>query len=125
MTKELNLNISERYAARALLAGFKGDLGTLAFILDDLKALAISDEEWKAAQLTKTPSDEEVAALTPEERKSVVQNWKWEDEGSEKNFTLSQEGVDFLTKDIKAKSESGEFTVADAKVLMLNKKLTA
>lgn len=125
MTKELSLNISERLAARAIFDAFKGNLSTLAVVLDDLKQIGVAPEEWTKAGLKKTPSDEELTALTPEARKTVTQVWNWNDEGSEKPVTLSQEGVDYLVKTINEKSEAGELTVRDTGALTLSKKLSA
>ena len=125
MTKELSLNISERLACRAVFDAFKGNLSTLAVILDDLKQVGVEPEEWTKAGLKKTPSDEELAALTPEARKAATQVWNWTDDGSEKPVTLSQDGVDYLVKTINEKSEAGELTVRDTGALTLSKKLTA
>jgi len=45
----IKLNISERIATLAILNGFKGNLDTLAVILEDIKQLPVNDEEWKKA----------------------------------------------------------------------------
>ena len=59
----IKLNISERIATLSILNGFKGNLDTLAIILEDIKQLPINDEEWKKAnrKITKVEHWEQIS----------------------------------------------------------------
>lgn len=123
MTKELTLNISDRYAALQLFNEFKGSTTELVALQDDIKQFVITDEEWKNAKLKKTPSDEEVALLPRESQVAVRQQWNWDNEGSEKTITVDSQTFEYLKRKIKEKSDAKEFTLADAAVVNLEKKL--
>lgn len=116
MTKELQLTIGERIAAAKLFDEFKGSITQLAAVMDDIKGISITKEEWEKAGLVKTPTNE-----------GKDESWTWEDEGSEKAFAFSQEAIDYLNAKIKEKSEANELTLSpEHKALVtLNKKLTA
>lgn len=111
-TKEVQLTIGERVEALKMFDMFKGALSAMAAVLDDVKAIAISGEDWTAANMKKT---------NPDEKGNY--SMTWDDEGSEKTIPMSQEGVDYLLGKIKEKSEAGEFTIADKAVITLEAKL--
>jgi len=48
-SKTLSLNISERLAALSILNVFKGNLDTLAIVLEDIRKFTVTDEEWEKA----------------------------------------------------------------------------
>lgn len=116
MSKELQLTIGERIAAAKIFDAFKGAITQLAAILDDVKSIVITEDEWNKAKLVKTPVEGSTTG---------AENWNWTDEGSEKTVTFSQEAVDYLRKEIKTKSEANELTLADKALITLEKKLTA
>ena len=79
--------------------------------MDDIKATVVTSEEWTKAD------------------KKVVQNengesWQWnENENTNKEITLSDEGVAYLVKIIQEKSDKNELGLADSKIIELSKKL--
>lgn len=125
--KSLTLTIGERVAAVSLLndpnTGFSKS--TLAFVLEDIKNLVMSDEDWATADLVKTPSDEAVKEMTPEEREKAQQVWKWNEEGNEKEIDLNKETVDTLVSLINKKSDAGEMKLSDGALMTLQDKLEA
>lgn len=123
MTKNVSLTIGERVAAIGILNDGKFSNSQLAVVLGDIKNIAITPEEWQEAHLTKTPTDEEVAALSQEERANVRQTWKW-DETIVKAIEIGQETVDFLHAEIKRKGDASELTIADSALLSLDTKIT-
>jgi hypothetical protein len=108
--KTLNLTIGERVKALAILDGFKGSLATLATLLEDVKNFAISEEEWTAANLVKTPQADGTVT------------WKWDDTG-EKPIEAQAATITFLKDEIKKKSDANEITLADVSLISLDKKL--
>lgn len=109
--KAVTFNISDRVAALKLFDEFKGNISALAAVFDDVKGLAVTNEEWEAAKLVKTPAGEGNEA------------WSWEDKDTEKEFTISDEGVEYLRAKIKAKSDAGELGLADKGILTLKDKI--
>lgn len=110
--KDVQLTIGERLAALKLFDEFKGGLSQMAAIFDDCKACGITDEQFTAAGMKRTPSPD---------GQQVMMNWN--EEGSEAAVSLTQEGVDYLLGKIKAKSDANEFTLADKAVMTLEAKL--
>lgn len=108
--KTIELTIGERLAATKIFDTFKGSLTTLAVLLEDVKAFAVTDEEWGAANLVKTPNPDGTS------------NWKWEDTGK-KEISVQKETVEFLKNAIKAKNDAGEITIADVALIGLDKVL--
>lgn len=108
--KTLNLTIGERIKALAILDSFKGSLATLAVLLEDVKDFAVSEEEWTAANLVKTPQADGTVT------------WKWDDVGA-KDVKAQKATVDFLLDEIKKKSDANEITLADVSLISLDKKL--
>ena len=110
--KKVILSIGERIAAIKIFDGFKGSLATLAVLLEDVKPVAVSEEDWKKAELKKTPTAD-----------GKSEQWNWKEEGQEKEVTLQKESVDYLLAEIKRKSDTGEVTLADIALISLEKKL--
>lgn len=116
--KTISATIGERVAAVGLLNAGKFSNSVLAIVLDDIKKFAVTEEEWKKANLVKTPSDEEIRNLPADTR----QTWRW-DETLTKDIELQKETVSSIVEMINAKSDAKELTVNDAAVLTLQAKL--
>ena len=111
--KALSLNISERIAALAILNAFKGSLDKVAIILEDIKQLPISEDEWKKAEKTENKNE-----------KGEITSWNWDNEkGGEKKVSFQEATVDFIRSDIKEKDTKGEFTLGDKALFTLKEKL--
>jgi hypothetical protein len=99
------------------MPGFKGKLDEIAFVMDDVKKIFITKEEWAQAEqkiitVGKTPEGNEITNIT------------WKDEvGPVKEIELSEASVKFIEKFISDKNEKGEATLGDMKFLDLSKKL--
>ena len=110
-SKVLKLNISERLAALAILNEFKGKLEEVAVVLEDIKQLPISEEEWEKAEKKENKLGDNV-------------NWTWDnDKGGDKAITLQETTVDIIRRDIKARDEKGGFSLADRSIVTLKDKL--
>lgn len=92
---------------------FKGSLSQMTSIFDDVKSNIITDEEWDAAGLVKTPKED------------GTETWNWNDKDTEKEISLSDDGAKYLTDTITAKSNAETLTLADKNLITLNQKLTA
>ena len=114
MKKTVTLTIGERLAALKIFDAFKGSVTELSTILDDVKQVAITDEEWKKAKREIIKGKNEKGEET--------QQWQWQeaDKSTWKELTLAPETVAYLTKSIKDKND---VTVADVALISLNKKL--
>lgn len=124
MSKNINATIKERLAAVGLLNAGKFNNSTLAVVLDDIKTISMTEEEWVAANLTKTPNDEEMRAIIAADPKATVdQVWNWQEVN--KDIELQAGTVDALLGIIKEKSDGNELTVSDAALLSLQAKLEA
>ena|SRR3990167_2291725 len=111
--KELSLNISERIATLAILNEFKGSLDKVAVILEDIKQLPISEEEWEKAAKTENKNED-----------GVTTSWNWDNEkGGEKSVSLQDATVDFIRSNIKERDEKGEFGLGDRALFTLKEKL--
>jgi len=134
MSKTLKLTVSERFTMLPIMEGFKGKLEDLAFILEDIKVLPITEEEWKLAEkkvlvVVKTPEGASVInkeELTPDSvRQDDNESWVWNDEkAGEKEVTLSDATITLVTKAIKEKSDKGEITLNDKVLITLLAKLS-
>lgn len=114
--KTVSLNISERVESIKILNQYKGNLDTLTIVMDDLKKLRISDEEWEKA-------GRENQELKDENGNDVVQ-FRWDnDKGGETEIILDSEVVKYLKAKIDEKNNAGEFTLADVFVRSLRDKL--
>lgn len=112
MTKEITLSLGERLASIKILNEFKGELSVLAVILEDIKKINITEEEWTNADLKK------------EKNPDGTETWKWQDtEKQEKTITIDQTVADYIAKAIDEKSKAGNITVADVALITLQKKL--
>ena len=114
--KKVKLNVSERLYAIRLLNAFKGDHETLAFILEDIKNIAIDEKDWKKA-------DRKINVEQGEDGKPIT-SWVWDDiKGGDKEIDLNDKVVEYIINDIETKNKAGEFTLQDKAVISLNKKL--
>lgn len=107
----VSLTIGERLAALKLFDAFKGGLSQLSVILEDVKKFVVTEEEWTAAGLTKTPSGD-----------GKTEQWKW-DEKEPKSIEIQKDSVDYLTSKIQEKSDAGEVSLADVALISLSAKL--
>ncbi len=121
MSKTITLSIGERVAAIKLLNVGKFSNSTLAVVLDDIKKIAMSEQEWKDAKLTKSPSDEEIKAMPKDANAEIQQTWNWTE--ADKAIELGKETVDVLLEMIKQKSEAKEMTLGDSSLVTLENKL--
>lgn len=107
-------DISERIAILGILNDFKGKLEDLAVVLEDIKKVPITDEEWVAAE----------RVIVPIEGKDEVQ-WKWnDDKGGLKALDFNTITANFIKKVIKEKSDKGEVTLKDKVFITLQAKLS-
>lgn len=113
MAKTINLTISERVGALKLFDAFKGSISTLATLLDDVKLFTVSEEEWAAANLVKTPNED-----------GSVQ-WKWDDTAEPKEIVIQDATAEYLISELTRRSEASEITLADIALVTLQAKLTA
>ncbi len=98
---KITFNISERIAALGILNGFKGNLETMAVILEDIKQLPVNDEEWKEAGKQEIKTGTEV-------------QWTWDDDkGPQKEVELQSGTTDYLKSVIKEKDDKKEITFQD------------
>lgn len=108
--KTITLTIGERVAALKIFDAFSGTMATMKSLLDDVKQLPVTEEEWTKANLVKTP----IAG--------GQEQWKW-DETVNKEVTLQGDTVDYLKTKIKEKSDGGQITMADVSLASLDEKL--
>lgn len=112
-TKNISLNISERLSALSILNGYKGNLDTLAIILEDIRKFTISDEEWKKANKEEVPNGDSVT-------------WTWDNEKAGlKDIEIEKETANFICSDIEKKDKTGEFTLQDRPYITLRDKVKA
>ncbi len=110
-TKTVSLNLSERVRAGILLNLFKGNLDDLSYILDDVKLVKVTEEEWIMAE-----RQEETLS-------NGDKQWRWTDEKvPEKAIEFQKESVDYLRKVIDEKNKAGEFGIGDEAYISLRKK---
>lgn len=118
MAKEITLSINERVALAKLLNTFNGSSTQLALVFDDMKQIAITDAEWTAADLKKTP-------VMENGQPTGAENWNWQNKPElEKTLSLSPDVVVLILNMFKTKDEKNEFTMADADLLTIKTKLT-
>lgn len=110
MTKSLSLTIGERLAAVKILNEFKGNMSDLAGLLDDVKKFVVTEEEWAAANLVKTPNGD------------GTETYKWDDV-AEKTIEIADATGVYIGKKINEKSEAGELTMQDRSSMTLADKL--
>lgn len=112
----MKFNISERLRLITIINEFKGNLDTLASLMDDVKKIRIEEEEWTKA--------ERVIETLKNEKGEDVNQWKWNDEkGGEKEIELEKETIKYLREVIEKKDKAGELTLQDVILIELNKKL--
>jgi hypothetical protein len=103
----MKLSINERILSLGILNQFKGNLDTMAKVLDDLKLIRIDEKEAK-----------EIELVTEENRIT----WKSE-KAKDREIDLSKESIEWIKKFIKEKNDKGEFTLLDKDIIELDKKL--
>ncbi len=105
--KQLELTISERIFALAILNAFKGSHEKLAYVYEDIKSLPITEEEWTKA-----------------ERVMEETSWRWSDEkGGLKSIEMHKEIAQYILDTINEKSKNEELTLQDRAALSLREKL--
>jgi hypothetical protein len=107
--KTLTLTIGERLAALKIFDAFKGSVTELVTIMDDVKQLVITPEDWTAANRVVTKTD-------------TGEQWKWDEatEATWKEVTLQAASVSYLLKSI---NEKTDVTIADIALISLSNKL--
>ena len=129
MSKKFNLTIGERYAALTIFDAFKGSISELSTILDDVKNVTITFEEWKKAGRKFLDKSGKVIAdeknIVDADGKSTVGSISWNesDKATWKDVELDKPSVDYILKTIKEKSDKNELTLADGAIISLQKKL--
>ncbi len=116
MSKKISLNISERIRVIDILNGFKGSLDKVAIVIEDIRPISITEEDWAKAERVITP------APTPDEPKRITWNWN-DDKGGLKEFDLNSVTVEFLREFIKEKNDKGGFSLQDRPFITLQEKL--
>lgn len=109
-SKTINLTIGERLAALKIFDAFEGSKAGLRALLEDVKQLPVTEDEWKEAGLIKTPAQD------------GQETWKWE-EVVNKDVTFQPETIQILVGAIKNKSDSGKMTLQDIPLSTLDTKL--
>jgi len=108
----MELNISERLFAINILNDFKGKLDKLALILEDVKQLPVTEEEWISAE--RVISDVGGGNM----------QWTWKDEkGLLKEVNLNKEVAKYIFDEIDRRSEAGEMKLTDKAAISLREKL--
>lgn len=115
--KKFKFTISERVKGLIpLLNSFKGNLDTLSSIMDDVKKIRVTDEEWTKAEMKQTTGKNE--------KGEDVTQLEWnDDKGGEKEIELEKETVRFLLETIEKKDKDGEITLNDIVLVSLRNKL--
>jgi hypothetical protein len=115
-TKTISLNISERVKVLTILNDFKGSLEKLAFVLEDIKQLVVTEEDWEKAERKIEPA--------PTREHPDQFNYTWNNEkGGEKEVNLAEVTVEYLRKVLKDKDEKGEFGLTDKPYIDIYNKL--
>lgn len=115
--KKVSLTISERVKAIEILNQYKGDLNKLSVVLEDIKKVNISEDEWKKAKGTETSRDD---------KGNFTINWSDKD-GGEKEIELDGITAEYLVGKISETGKDGGFSVSDSLIgalISLNNKLT-
>lgn len=113
MSKTFTLSIQERTVSLRLMNEVKANIETLAFLLEDAKKLAITDDEWTESKRVITTNADQSTT------------WNWDDTIVMKEVELAQQTVDALHAKIQEKSSGNELTIQDIAVIELDKKLTS
>lgn len=115
MSKTITLTIGERLAALRIFDAFKGGITELTSILDDVKKLIVTDEEWAEANKVVTKSED-----------GKTENWKWDEtnEATHKEVELDSNSIGYLQRTIKSKSDNNEIVLTDLPLISLNKKIS-
>lgn len=102
--KTYSLDFTERMRIVAILNAFKGTLADTAVVIDDLKALAATEEEAVEAKLELVPHGGAVSPQWNSVKGAAIV----------KEVSLSDTTKAFVSKWFEEKDAKGEFTLADA-----------
>ncbi len=117
--KKISLGFAEQAQLVAILNGFKGNMTDLAYALDDMKIVKITDEELKNAGAV-----DHIDPRTGMKNGAISWDTEKVDALGEKEFEVSQITVDYAKKNIEDRSKRNELTIRDAGTLALLKKLS-
>ena len=112
MEKTITLGIAERVMLVGVFNQVKGDVETLAAVIEDVKEVGLTEEE-------KT----EIGFREIKDKDGVTQSLAW-DKTPQKEIKLSEKTVKFVTKFIDEKSKEEALTLGDAPLLEIKKKLS-
>lgn len=111
MAKQLSLTLGERLASIKVLNELKMNTSDLAVVLEDVKKFSITEEDWAAANLVKTPAE------------NGTETWKWDENAPEKEIEIDSTTARLIEKSLQEKSDKNEFTIADVGAMKLLAKL--
>ena len=111
MNKTIELQITERILLLGIFNQVKGDIETLSAVLDDVKAVSMSEDEKKEVNFREVKNEE-----------GQVVSFAW-DKSEPKEITLSEKTIKFVNKFIEDKSKAQELTLADSPLLEIINKL--
>jgi hypothetical protein len=123
MSKTIKVTIGERYALLNIFDAFKGSLSETVAMMDDIKQVFISKEEWKKAGRVILGKDGQVKTDQDNLEQGDSLKWNEADEKTWKEITLQPEVVGYIQKTMKEKSDKAEFTLRDLALISLSKKL--
>lgn len=117
--KTLTLTFGEQSALLGILRGFKGDMEDLAFILDDVKLLKITDADFEAVKAVESrdPGTRQPTGMFVWDEDFALQTI------GERTFEVSDIAVTFAKKNIDERSKKAELTIRDGSTIALRKKL--
>ncbi len=110
-TKNISLTVGERNTLVSVFPSLKGDMVLTSVLLEDIKPLNVTEEEWAEAK-------RERITIEGGER------WSWTEEGSEKEIPLHVKTIEALKKYVKEKSDAGELSISDLHLINIDKKLS-
>jgi len=135
--KKADLTLKDRHLLFTILAGWKGGMDEMPFIADDVKAINITEDDWKKAKRVKfihvkikennteglvneAEFDKEKMELTGKEG-----YWTW-DETKIKPISveISDASAKYLKKILDEKSSKGELVLNDKQYIDLLKKIS-
>ena len=115
---KVKLNISERIFALGILNAFKGKMETMATIMDDIKAVTISDEDKKKCEWVENMGKDEKGNDT-------IVSVGWNDiKGGDKELEFQPLTLDYILQVIEERNEKGDLTFQDKAIISLKEKLT-
>jgi len=135
--KKVILTLKDRHLLFNTLATWKGGMDEMPFIADDVKAINITEEDWKKAERTKFVAvkmkADGVEGLISEKEfnKDTMEltdkdgYWTWKEEKIKPiEVEISPASAKYLKKILDEKSEKGEITLKDKEFIDLLKKIS-